>query len=69
MDWFFLETRNNDKVVIGLNLPEGEKEIIVSSIFDNGEKINDFYSNQTLLVKDGKVRFSSKDTVVLLENK
>ncbi len=65
----FSRTRNNDKVVIGLNLPEGEKEIIVSSIFDNGEKINDFYSNQTLLVKDGKVRFSSKDTVVLLENK
>ncbi|ARV14435.1 alpha-amylase family glycosyl hydrolase [Polaribacter sp. SA4-12] len=65
----FSRVRNNDKVVIGLNLPKGNKEITVSSIFENGEKVNDFYSNQTLEVKDGKVRFSSKDTVVLLEKK
>jgi alpha-amylase len=65
----FSRARNNDKVVIGLNLPKGNKEITVSSIFDNGEKVNDFYSNQIIEVKDGKVRFSSKDTVVLLEKK
>lgn len=65
----FSRVRNNDKVVIGLDLPKGNKEIIVSSIFENGDKVNDFYSNQTVEVKDGKVRFSSKDTVVLLEKK
>jgi alpha-amylase len=65
----FSRVRNDDKVVIGLDLPKGNKEIIVSSIFKNGEKVNDFYSNQTVEVKDGKVRFTSKDTVVLLEKK
>ena len=65
----FSRVRNNDKVVIGLDLPKGNKEITVSSIFKDGEKVNDFYSNQTVEVKDGKVRFSSKDTVVLLEKK
>lgn len=65
----FSRVRKDDKVVIGLNLPKGNKEIKVSSIFKNGEKINDFYSNQTIEVKDGKVSFTSKDTVVLLEKK
>ncbi|OAD46054.1 alpha-amylase family glycosyl hydrolase [Polaribacter atrinae] len=65
----FSRVRNDDKVVIGLNLPKGNKEITVSSIFNNGEKVNDFYSNQTVEVKEGKVSFTSKDTVVLLEKK
>ena len=65
----FSRVRNNDKVVIGLNLPKGNKEINVSSIFKNGDKVNDFYSNQTIEVKDGTVTFMSKDTVVLLEKR
>ncbi|ARV05316.1 alpha-amlyase [Polaribacter sp. SA4-10] len=65
----FSRVRNIDKVVIGLNLPKGNKEINVSSIFKNGDKVNDFYSNQTIEVKNGKVTFMSKDTVVLLEKR
>ena len=56
-----------DKVVVGLNLPKGEKLIDVSSVFNNGEKLHDAYSNQNLKVKNGKVVIDSKFNIVLLE--
>lgn len=65
----FSRVRNDDKVVVGINLSEGKKEFNVSSVFENGEELRDFYSNQMVQVKEGKVIIESKFDIVLLENK
>ena len=65
----FSRIRNNDKIVIGINLPKGKKVIDVSAIFKNGEKLLDFYSNQAIEVKNGFVSLNSEFDVVLLERK
>ena len=55
-----------DKVVVGLKLPTGEKTIGVESVFENGEKVKDYYSDQTVEVADGKVTINSPFDIVLL---
>ncbi|WP_299556891.1 alpha-amylase family glycosyl hydrolase [Seonamhaeicola sp.] len=57
----------HDKVVMGLDLPKGQKEIDVSGTFENGQKLHDTYSNQDLKVKNGKVLIDSAFNIVLLE--
>ncbi|KRD63200.1 alpha-amlyase [Flavobacterium sp. Root935] len=56
-----------DKVIIGLDLPEGRKELPVNSIFENGTKVRDFFSDQETEVIDGKASIDSKYGIVLLE--
>lgn len=56
-----------DKVVVGLDLPIGKKEISVGTIFENGTKIKDVYSGTTSEVNDGKVTIDSEYGIVLLE--
>ena len=63
----FSRVRNDDKVVIGINLPKEKKEINVTSIFKEGEELKDFYSDQIVKVNNGKVIFNSKFDIVLLE--
>ncbi|MFD2567381.1 alpha-amylase family glycosyl hydrolase [Pseudotenacibaculum haliotis] len=57
----------SDRIIIGLDLPKGEKIIDVSTIFGNGEKLRDAYSGQIMKVKNGTVTVQSDDTIVLLE--
>lgn len=56
-----------DKVIIGLDLPEGKKELPVNSIFENGTKVRDCFSDQETEVIDGKVSIDSKYGIILLE--
>jgi len=56
-----------DNVVIGLDLPLGNKEISVGTIFKNGTKIKDTYSGQTTVVKDGKISINTNSSILLLE--
>jgi len=56
-----------DTVIIGLNLPKGEKEINVSIYFTDGDKLKDAYSGKPIVVKGGKVTIDSEFDVVLLE--
>ncbi|AUC84647.1 alpha-amlyase [Polaribacter sp. ALD11] len=63
----FSRVRNEDKVVIGINLAEGNKVITVSSVFKDGDIVNDFYSNQSIKVKGGQVAVNSDFDIVLLE--
>tara|TARA_R110002049_G_scaffold24588_3_gene86940 strand:- start:9185 stop:10837 length:1653 start_codon:yes stop_codon:yes gene_type:complete len=65
----FSRVRSNDKVVIGINLPKSKKIINVSSVFNNGEELRDFYSNKIVKVKDGNVEITSEFELVLLEKK
>lgn len=63
----FNENAIEDKVVVGINLPEGEKSIDVSGSFEDGEELHDAYSGFSAEVKDGKVVINSEFDIVLLE--
>jgi alpha-amylase len=57
----------SDAVVIGLDVPEGEKELTVGTIFKDGDELLDAYSNTKVTVKNSAVKISTPYTVVLLE--
>ncbi len=56
-----------DHVVIGLDLPLGNKEIMVGTAFAKAKQLTDTYSGQKVDVIDGKVTIDSPYTIVLLE--
>ena len=58
-----------DKVVVGLDLPMGKKEISVGTIFENGTTVTDVYSGKTATVTDGKISIDSPYDIILLEKK
>ena len=57
----------NDKVIIGLDLPVGVKEITVGAIFENGTTLHDAYSDKEVVVQDGKIAIDTPFDIVLLE--
>ena len=56
-----------DKVVVGLDLPKGAKEISVGTIFTDGTKVKDAYSGKISIVSNGKVAIETEFSIVLLE--
>ncbi|MGB5693585.1 MAG: alpha-amylase family glycosyl hydrolase [Flavobacteriaceae bacterium] len=56
-----------DKVVIGLDLPEGKKSMWVKGFFGNGTKLYDTYSETEVEVKNGKVSLDTPYDIALLE--
>jgi alpha-amylase len=62
----FNKNNYEDKVVVGLGLAAGEKSISVKDVFKDGEKIKDYYSNQTVVVSNGSVKLDSPFDIVLL---
>lgn len=56
-----------DKVVVGLDLPIGKKEISVGSIFENGTLLIDAYSGKFTTVFNGKISLDSEFGIILLE--
>ncbi|CAM3934197.1 MULTISPECIES: alpha-amylase family glycosyl hydrolase [Flavobacterium] len=56
-----------DKVIIALNIPKGEKEIAVGSIFKNEDIVIDTYSNTKATVQNGKATFNTPFTILLIE--
>ncbi|MCH2032919.1 MAG: alpha-amylase family glycosyl hydrolase [Tenacibaculum sp.] len=65
----FEKSDYKDQVIVGLELPTGEKTIDVSSVFKDGDVLLDTYSNKEVEVKDGKVNLSTTFSIVLLEKK
>lgn len=65
----FTKGKYSDKVVVGLDLPIGKKEISVGKIFQNGTKIYDAYSNTDAIVIGGKVNIQTNYSILLLEEK
>ena len=63
----FTQAEYTDKVVIGLDLPEGAKEIAVGTIFADGTKVKDAYSGKTAVVSNGKVNLNTAFRILLLE--
>jgi len=58
-----------DKVVVGLDLPSGAKELSTGSIFSDGNVVRDAYSGKEAVVTNGKVTINSEFGFVLLELK
>ena len=65
--YWFTRTLNSDKVVIGLDLKPGLKEVSVQGIFENGTELRDGYSGKKVTVENGKVSIDSGLSIVLLE--
>jgi alpha-amylase len=63
----FTKVNYNDKVVIGLDLGTGPKELPVESIFEDGTKLKDSFSCQETEVQNGKAIIDSEYGLVLLE--
>ncbi len=63
----YVEGEYKDKVVIGLNLPEGKKSLRVKGFFGNGTKLRDTYSNTEVVVKNGRVTLENDFDMALLE--
>lgn len=63
----FTQDTFTDKVVIGLDLPKGLKEISVGTIFKDGTKLKDGYSGKDAVVSNGKVIIDTDFDIVLLE--
>ncbi len=57
----------NDLVVVGLNLPIGEKVIDVSKVYENGDSLKDAYSGHSSEVVNGKFTIHSDFNMVLIE--
>ncbi len=55
-----------DKVVVGLDLAQGLKEVDVSGIFSNGDYLKDYYSGKTVVVKNNKVSIKTQYDILLL---
>ena len=58
----------SDKVIVGLDLPGGEKKISVKVIFTAGEKLKDYYSDQKVDVINDSIKIDSPFDIVLLGN-
>jgi alpha-amylase len=57
----------NDKVVVALDLPADRASAIsVAGVFANGQRLTDYYSGKSAVVKGGKVRFDTRTPVALI---
>ncbi|WP_298494986.1 alpha-amylase family glycosyl hydrolase [uncultured Algibacter sp.] len=56
-----------DLVVVGLDLPIGEKVLDVSKVFENGDTLHDAYSGLSSKVVEGKFTVNSQFNILLLE--
>lgn len=65
----FSRTRNEDKVLIGLNLTENNYSIDVSEMYENGDEIRDTYSNKVFEVNNGTLNITTENDIFLLERK
>lgn len=58
-----------DKVIVGLDLPIGSKQINISLIFKDGDVLIDKYSEKEVTVKNGSANLNTPFDIVLLEKK
>lgn len=65
----FTKGNYKDKVVVGLDLNKGLKEIAVASVFKEGEELRDAYSGKEAKVVNGKFSINSPYSIILLESK
>ncbi len=59
----------SDRVIIGIDLPAGRKEIQIATLFKNNTVLRDAYSGRTATVKSGRLVIDTPYNIVLLELK
>jgi alpha-amylase len=65
--YVFKRTYGSDKVVVALDLPtEKSSTIKLHGVFANGQKVKDYYSGKTAVVRNGSVNFGTRNAVVLI---
>lgn len=67
--YVFKREIDEDKVLVARDLSSGQKTLSVYKLFKDGTRLYDYYSNQFVTVKDGKVEFTSPYSFVLLAQK
>ncbi|HEX8270042.1 MAG TPA: alpha-amylase family glycosyl hydrolase [Flavobacterium sp.] len=65
----FTDGDYSDRVIVGLDLPIGEKKLDMASIFKNNTVLRDAYSGREAIVKSGKLIINTPFNIVLLELK
>ena len=63
----FSRVKDDDKIIVGVDLPKGEKTINVSTIFEDDTKLHDNYSGGIFTVKEGVLHLNTPFDIVLLE--
>lgn len=63
----FTKGKYTDKVVVGLDLDKGQKNVWVGSVFADGTKVRDAYSGKTAVVTKSSVNLNTDFSIVLLE--
>jgi alpha-amylase len=63
----YISETYKDKVVIGLDLPTGEKNLNVKGFFGDGTTLYDTYSQTSVIVNKGAVTLDTPFSTVLLE--
>ncbi|MBS2100197.1 alpha-amylase family glycosyl hydrolase [Carboxylicivirga linearis] len=56
----------SDKVIVGLDLPKGKKEVPVAGVYNDGEVLTDSYSGAQVKVKNGLAKLNTDFDIVLL---
>ncbi|OFA04498.1 alpha-amylase family glycosyl hydrolase [Duganella sp. HH101] len=57
----------HDKVVVALDLPvDKPASVNLHGVFANGQKVKDYYSGKTAVVKGGSVTFGTRSAIVLI---
>ena len=54
-----------DRVIVALDQPAGEKSVSVFGVFADGTELIDGYSDVRATVRDGRVTFSTPCTILL----
>ena len=62
----YVSNTYKDEVIVGLDLAKGTKELNVSGVFADGTQLKDFYSGQTIIVKNGIVVVDTAYDILLL---
>lgn len=63
----FVDGEYRDKVVVGLDLPKGQKSLRVKGFFGDGTKLFDTYSRTEVTVANGRVVLDNEFDTALLE--
>jgi len=64
--YVFKRTLENDQVIVGLEMPEGEKTMDVDNVFTNGTELVDYYSGAEATVQNERVTINTPYSIVLL---
>ncbi|WP_027377507.1 alpha-amylase family glycosyl hydrolase [Kaistella palustris] len=65
--YWFTRIYKEDKVLVGLDLASGEKNVNVNGIFENGTVLRDAYSGKNTKVRNGYAEITTDFSLVLFE--